>query len=319
MKKTPRNPDLNKAAVYAVVVNAIQLLMLLLFVLYVTLGNLSNQNRIYLQVIAVAVAVMAGWGAVIAIQDALHARRLSRTIDQLQTVNRQMDALNLEMRAQRHDFLGHIQVVYSLLQMEEHQEAVNYLETVYSQLHTVSRVLRTKMTAFNALLQVKSAVCEERGIALEMDVRSTLEGLTIPPWELCCVTGNLLDNAIDAASFAAEPRIHLAVTENLRQVTLTIHNNGATVPQPIRSRIFEPGVTSKGKDHGMGLAIVSKTLNQYGGSIALDASDHSTTFTITLPRGGVANEPTACVFTAGVPTASVPTAGEPAAGVRRDE
>jgi len=175
-------------------------------------------------------------------------------------------------------------VVYSLLQMEENQEAIDYLEKIYSQLQTVNRVLRTKMTAFNALLQVKSAAAEKRGIHMEMDIRTTMERLGIPPWELCCVVGNLLDNAMDAAAFAAEPYIHLTATETLSQITLRVENNGATIPAPIRARLFEPGVTTKGENHGMGLSIVQKTLDQYGGTIAAEAGEHFTAFTITLPR-----------------------------------
>lgn len=284
MKRTPPTADVNKAAVYAIVINSVQLLMLLLFVLYVTVGDLSESSRLNLQIIAVTGAVMAGWGAVLDIRDAVAARRLTRKVGQLETTNEQMDQLNLEMRAQRHDFISHIQVVYSLLQMEEHQEAIDYLEKIYSQLATVNRVLRTKMTAFNALLQVKSAAAEKRGIALEMDIRTTMERLTIPAWELCCVVSNLLDNAMDAAAFSAEPAITLRASETLGQITLSVENNGASIPSAIRHRLFEPGVTSKGENHGMGLSIVQKILEQYGGSIAVAAEDHHTVFTITLPR-----------------------------------
>ena len=205
---------------------------------------------------------MAGWGAVLDIRDAVAARRLTRKVGQLETTNEQMDQLNLEMRAQRHDFISHIQVVYSLLQMEENQEAIDYLEKIYSQLQTVNRVLRTKMTAFNALLQVKSAAAEKRGIALEMDIRTTMERLTIPAWELCCVVSNLLDNAMDAAAFSAVPAITLRAGETLGQITLSVENNGASIPAAIRGRLFEPGVTSKGENHGMGLSIVKKILEQ---------------------------------------------------------
>ncbi|MBE5815726.1 MAG: GHKL domain-containing protein [Clostridiales bacterium] len=284
MKRTPQTPEVNKNAIYAIVINSVQLMMLLLFVLYVMFGDLSGAGRVTLQWIALTGAVMAGWGAAIDIYDAVAARRISRKAQQLQTINSQMDQLNLEMRAQRHDFVSHIQVVYSLLQMEENQEAIDYLEKIYSQLQTVNRVLRTKMTAFNALLQVKSAAAEKRGIHMEMDIRTTMERLGIPPWELCCVVGNLLDNAMDAAAFAAEPYIHLTATETLSQITLRVENNGATIPAPIRARLFEPGVTTKGENHGMGLSIVQKTLDQYGGTIAAEAGEHFTAFTITLPR-----------------------------------
>lgn len=220
MLKAPRKPNISKTVVYAIAVNALQILALLVFVVYVFLMDFSWQNRISLRTIAVVGALVAGWGAVLDIQDALLTRRRMRTITELQTVNQQMDALNLKLRAQRHDFLNHLQVVYSLMEMGEYQDATAYLETVYSQLHAVSRVLRTKVTAFNALLQVKNAECERRGIALEMDVRSTLEGIAMPAWELCCVIGNLLDNAMDAAAQAEKPQITLSVTESLRSLPL---------------------------------------------------------------------------------------------------
>ena len=193
MLKTFRKPNIGKTVVYAIAVNALQIVALLFFVVYVFWMDFSWQNRLSLRAIAVIGALVAGWGAVLDIQEALATRRRMRTIAELQTVNRQMDALNLKLRAQRHDFLNHLQVVYSLMEMGEYQEATNYLETVYSQLHAVSRVLRTKVTAFNALLQVKNAEYEQRGILLELDVRSTLEGIAMPAWELCCVIGNLLD------------------------------------------------------------------------------------------------------------------------------
>ena len=191
MLKAPRKPNISKTVAYASAVNALQILALLVFVVYVFLMDFSWQNRISLRTIAVVGALVAGWGAILDIQDALLTRRRMRTITELQTVNQQMDALNLKLRAQRHDFLNPLQVVYSLMEMGEYQDATAYLETVYSQLHAVSRVLRTKVTAFNALLQVKNAECERRGIALELDVRSTLEGIAMPAWELCCVIGSL--------------------------------------------------------------------------------------------------------------------------------
>lgn len=274
--------DVTKASTYAIVINAIQIAVLAVFVLYVLFVG-PNANRNALLFIAVLGAVIAAWGAGVDIQDALRTRGRERTINELQVTNEQMDALNLKMRAQRHDFLNHLQVVYSLLEMNENAEATAYLERIYNELHSVSRVLRTRMTAFNALLQVKSAVCEERGIALDMDIRSTLEGVPVPPWEMCCIIGNLMDNAMDAVADTPDARIRLSVTEDLRGFTFTIQNNGAAIPATLRERIFEPGVSTKGDGHGMGLSIVRKTLEGFGGAITL-SNGEETVFTVTVPR-----------------------------------
>jgi len=281
MKKPTRNPDINKASTYAIVVNAIQIAALVIFVLYLILQ--SGYSDGMLLSIVVVIALMAIWGASIDIYSALQTRRRVRTIRELQTTNDQMDALNLKLRAQRHDFLNHIQVVYSLLEMGESSEAADYLERIYSQLRTVSKVMRTKVTAFNALLQVKNAACEERGIHLELDIRSALEGLPVPPWEICCIIGNLMDNAMDALSETKDGWIRLEVRETLRQFTFAITNNGPAVPPEIRGRIFDAGVSTKGEDRGMGLSIVRKTLAEFGGAIELSSGDE-TCFVVTIPR-----------------------------------
>ena len=281
MKKPALNPDVNKATVYAIVVNAIQIAALIVFVLFVVLGK--NHNQTMLSVIVAVAAGMAIYGASIDIQEALRTRRRERTISQLQTVNDQMDALNLKLRAQRHDFLNHVQVVYSLLEMGESAEAADYLEKVYSQLKSVSKVMRTKVTAFNALLQVKNAVCEERGIHLGMDIRSTLEGLPVPAWEICCIIGNLMDNAMDALEGRTAGRISLSVREDLKGFVFTIANNGDPIPKELRETIFEPGVSTKGEGRGMGLSIVRNTLSEFGGQITL-ADTEETAFVVTVPK-----------------------------------
>jgi len=281
MKKPTRTPDVNKASTYAIVVNAIQIAALILFVLYLLLQY--GHADVTMTIIMVVIAVMAIWGAGIDITSALHTRRRVRTIHELKTTNDQMDALNLQLRAQRHDFLNHIQVVYSLLEMGEGDEAADYLERIYSQLRTVSKVMRTKVTAFNALLQVKNAACEERGIRLNLDIRTTLEGLPVPPWEICCIIGNLMDNAMDALADTADGWIELEVRETLRHFTFTIANNGPGIPEELRERIFESGVSTKGEGRGMGLSIVQKTLAEFGGTIEL-LPDEEPRFLVTIPR-----------------------------------
>ena len=293
MKHKPqRRPDVSKATTYAIVVNAIQIAVLFAFVAYILLFSSERGNPSLIFIVTLG-AIMAAWGASIDIADALQTRRRERVIEELRLTNNQMDALNLKLRAQRHDFLNHIQVVYSLLEMQEYGEATAYLERVYNEIRSVSTVLRTKMTAFNALLQVKSAACKDRGIALDMDIRSTLEGLSVPPWELCCIIGNLMDNAMDAAGGTPDARISLSVSEDLRGYSFTIRNNGAAIPEEMRERSFEPGVSTTGEGHGMGLSIVRGTLKEFGGTIAL-APGAETAFTVTVPRESkAAQEPTA--------------------------
>lgn len=281
-RKRRINPDVNKAALYAVVVNAVQIGVILVFAVYAL--SLEQGASASLMLIVVLGAAMAVWGAAIDIADALRTRRRERMIHGLQQTNDQMEALNQRLRAQRHDFLNHIQVVYSLLEMGESAEAADYLERVYDELRSVSKVLRTRVAAFNALLQVKSAACEERGIALELDIQSALDDLAIPPWELCRVVANLLDNAMDAAQEAPSPRVRLRVRQELKGFVFSVSNNGPAIPDGLRGRLTEPGVSTKGEGRGMGLSIVAGILDEYGGVLSFQSGPEQTVFTFTLPK-----------------------------------
>lgn len=285
LHKQTRKIDIRKAAVFAITVNAMQILVLVVFMAYVLFVD-WNGGKYMVQALAVISAGVASWGAMLDIRQAFHTHRGTRTIAELEQTNTLMDGLNHKLRAQRHDFLNHLQVVYSLMEMREYEDATDYLEKVYGEIRAVSSVLRTKSTAVNALLQVKTAACEDQGIAFTGNIKSTLEGVTLPSWELCGVLSNLLDNAMDAAAHAPEPSIELDILENLRGFIFTVRNNGGEIPEGIGERLFDAGVSTKGEGRGMGLHIVRQTLEDVGGTIDYQCENGETVFTAFLPKLG---------------------------------
>ena len=285
-RKPSRDIDFKKASLYAVIVNVSEIAVLFGFVLYVALSDVTVENHRVIQALAVLGGLTASWGALLDIREALQTRRRLRVIEALEQTNTEMDTLNHTLRAQRHDFLNHLQVVYSLMEMKEYGDAMDYLEKVYGEIRSVASFLRTKSTAVNALLQVKAGACEERGIAIQMEIRSSLEGLSMPAWELCCVLANLIDNAMDAVKTAEKPTLCLSIAEDLRNYTFTVANNGLPIPPDMRDKIFEAGVSTKGEGRGMGLSIVRQTLEAYGGTVTCESDAERTAFGVTVPKQG---------------------------------
>lgn len=68
-----------------------------------------------------------------------------------------------------------------------------------------------------------------------------------------------------------------------------ISNNGAPIPEDLLGRLFEPGVSTKGEGHGLGLSIVRSTLAEFGGTISLETGPE-TVFTVTVPRESAARQ-----------------------------
>lgn len=203
----------------------------------------------------------------------LHYSMVKNTLDELQK-------LNITLRAQRHDFMNHLQVVYGLMEMEEYKDATDYIEKIFNDIQQVNKVLRTSSPAVNALLQAKILYGEKRGISIKLNINTQLADLKLPSWEFCRILANIIDNAIYALQEKEENRqIEVELYEDIKNYGFKIRNNGSKIPEKMLSKIFEAGVTSKGnKGDGMGLAIVKEILEKHGGGVEVTSSDQWTEF-----------------------------------------
>ena len=290
LPKPVKNVSIRKATNYAVVINALQIALILVMLLAIIfIPEISASYKLLLTLTIIASLVII-WGGVVDIREALHTRKLISQLDDMDETIDAMGQFNNTLRAQRHDFLNHLQVVYSLIEMEEYQEANDYIEQVYGKITAVSKVMKTANPAVNALLQVKVAACEKAGVPVEVSITSKWETLenTIPDWEMCKVLSNLIDNAIDAMENvpAESRRLAIALGENVKQYTFRVENTGERIPENIREHIFIPGFTTKGDGHGMGLHIVRKTLQDRDGEISVTSDDKQTVFSGYVPKKG---------------------------------
>jgi signal transduction histidine kinase len=73
--------------------------------------------------------------------------------------------------------------------------------------------------------------------------------------------------------------------ENRQYVETTIRDDGSGIPDVIKSRLFEPFVTSKGGGHaGLGLSISYDIIRKLDGAMSCKSDETGgTTFKITLP------------------------------------
>jgi len=285
LKKREHRISVRKAANYAVVINGMQIVLMVLIILATVLLPGTPVSEVTLEIMVVIAALVVIWGAVVDIREAMSTRKILGQLDDMDDTIGHMEQLNMTLRAQRHDFLNHLQVVYSLIEMEDYEEANAYIEKVYGKITAVSRVMKTANPAINALLQVKVGECEAAGIRCELNISSAWKDLPVPGWEMCKVLSNLIDNAIDALEEVAEDRrLTLTLTEDLKAFRFSVSNNGPMIPRRSWDQIFQPGVTTKTTGQGMGLYIVKKTLMNRGGDIALSSDAEGTAFSGWIPK-----------------------------------
>ena len=280
------NVNVKKVSNIAIVTNTLQVGLVVGMVLYVLLVPHAVLDTVMAKYILVIAASVVVWGAVVDIREALSTRRLLGQLDDMDSTIEAMESLNNTLRAQRHDFLNHLQVVYSLMEMEEYGEANAYIEKVYGAITAVSRVMKTANPAINALLQVKLSACDKAGVQAEVNIQSAWKDLPVPGWEMCKVLSNLIDNALDALE-EVEPagrKLRITLTEDLRSYRFSVANTGPMIPLKSQKAIFGAGITTKAAGHGMGLFIVKKTLNDRGGDIEVTSSPELTEFSGWVPK-----------------------------------
>ncbi len=281
-----RTIDIKKAARYAIILNAVQIAAAVAIALLVLLTDVeARASWRYIAALVCVSALLVICGAIVDIGNALSADRIKQQSEMLEEAYAQLESLNGALRAQRHDFRNHLQVIGGLLEMGESDEAAKYIDRVYGSVGALSAQLRTASPAVNALLRVKTAEAQKRGVAMDVIVRSAWEGLPAQGWEMCRVLGNLIDNAMDALKDTPSPRVMVTLGEELRALIFSVENNGPEIPMEIREKIFQPGFTTKGGERGQGLAIVREIIAGYGGELTLESDENHTAFCGRLPRG----------------------------------
>ena len=278
--------NIKKAARFAITVNALQVAAMLAVLLYAVFRASPEGRAVEIAAIAAALLIVS-WGAVLDIREALNAGKIAEQARMLEEAYRQLEDLNGTLRKQRHDFMNHLQVVFSLLELNDPDEAMKYVENVYGDIKKTGSVLKTSIPAVNALIAAKRQDCEEKGIALEIRIDAPWRDMPVPGWEMCRVLGNLMDNARDALledADNADKRIALTIDETPRVYSFRVENNGPAIPPSVQPSIFQMGFTTKSDGHGSGLAIVRDILEAYGGTIEVESSDRSTAFVGSVPK-----------------------------------
>ena len=108
---------------------------------------------------------------------------------------------------------------------------------------------------------------------LRTQIAPDLPPLAVAPHALEQILINLLANALDAVTGAAQPVVQVrarVLAENPRFAIVEVADNGAGVAKAVRNRLFESFFTTKGEEQGtgLGLAVSREIARSAGGDLA---------------------------------------------------
>lgn len=194
------------------------------------------------------------------------------------------------LRAQTHEFANQLHTISGLIQLEEYDEVLSYVNGVsFSRTQLLDDVThRVADPTVAALLIAKSALASERGVGIDLDPTSHLgrvdEALSR---DLTTVVGNLVDNAIDAVAGRENARVRVRLSEENGEVVLQVHDSGEGITAENVAKIFVQGFTTKSSasaaGRGFGLALSRLVCLRRGGFITV-ANKEGALFTARLGK-----------------------------------
>jgi signal transduction histidine kinase len=142
---------------------------------------------------------------------------------------------------------------------------------------------------------LKAVAAQWTGPAINVERKYESDVPAVPLDENFCeqVFINLAQNAYEAMTDGGILRVTIraVLRDRVRGVEVQFSDTGPGVPEELREQIFNPFVTSKKSGVGLGLAIVSKIVDDHHGALRLEASSgQGACFSVFLPEAGSAAE-----------------------------
>lgn len=179
------------------------------------------------------------------------------------------------------------------------EEAVKKLheftKKVIQQIDTLSSIASAfssfaKMPAQqNELIDVTETIKLATGIFTEENIKVLIPDENIyikfDKTQLIRVITNLLKNALQATAEKEHPKVVVQVSQDHKNVSISVSDNGKGINEEHQDKIFEPKFTTKTSGMGLGLGMVKNIVNNYNGSIKFVTKEgKGTTFTIQIPK-----------------------------------
>lgn len=194
------------------------------------------------------------------------------------------DNIIIKLRSQKHDYLKHLQVVYSLLNTGLGEDAKEYIMNISNSFKSKNSRYG-KVSYLDAIASLKYEECLQKNISFDVYIQDFMDNLEIEPNDMSSVLLNIIDNAIESLSAIKKEKkyIRLHAYEDEFQYIISIKNNGSKI-HDVESIFWDGFSTKEGQDRGYGLYLVKNILDKYDYSILVNSDDFLTEFVILIPK-----------------------------------
>ena len=214
-------------------------------------------------------------------------KRLDRRIaayqqELIETHYREVENMYRQMRGWRHDFRNHIQLLAAYAQKGDLEAVKSYLAELEQDLARVEPTVKTGNAMADAILNSKISLAKAKGIPVRADAHIPVK-LKMSELDLCCIIGNLFDNAMEASMALPEEKRMIRVYMDMKGTQLYISFTNFTAAKKL-SKVGKGFKTSKGEGHGFGLVRIDDIVSRYDGYLSRNSEDGAFTTEILIPQ-----------------------------------
>jgi two-component system, NtrC family, nitrogen regulation sensor histidine kinase NtrY len=111
-----------------------------------------------------------------------------------------------------------------------------------------------------------------RDVRFERRYAPDLPRVRVDPQQIKRVLINLIDNAVDALAKRGTIEVATEVDADAGRVRLIVADDGPGIPAAARAQLFVPSFSTKRRGSGLGLAVVSRIVQEHQGTIRVEAN-----------------------------------------------
>ncbi len=200
----------------------------------------------------------------------------------IQTHYQEVENMYRQIRGWRHDYRNHIQLMKVLAANADLDALRAYLDELETDLATVDTIVKTGNAMADAILNSKISLARAKQIDVHVDAHIPVR-LKTSELDLCCILGNLFDNAIEASLALPQPERMIRVYMDMKNTQLYLSFTNFTAGKKM-TKSGGRFRSTKGSGHGFGLVRIDTIVGRLGGYLSRNSEDGAFTTEILLPQ-----------------------------------
>jgi len=213
-------------------------------------------------------------------------------INEKESYEEKIERMNEEfrkIRAQRHDFLKHVNTINYLLSNTKENEAKAYFREIMKEYNSMNMAIKGEDGHIASLLTRIYNVASKKGIEVKYDLFVPLSGLPMRTVDQIKFLSNLLENAFEACEQFYKKygygRISVKTELYGGIFLLEVNNNAEFLDSKLLDSLFKrfDRTTKEGNHEGLGTYIIASLVKEYRGKLTYEYVKPTFTIKIKIP------------------------------------